>query len=351
MRSLSTAAFFAILMIAITAPASATLCIVPDNGGTAVLPPLSPSPGCTQGYLSPSDVHMIIDGLPPGTTINFGAEHGNFLCQPSGVCSFAVPLPGGACNEPPGDGSAGEWECADSTVAGTMTGTGSLAGFNRSMNVPVELETHVQPRTPGEPVQSFDTDMFRLFGQITGDPDFDLLRIVAGSDFGLPSPGHTTLTRAPGGNWNVDSYFDINYRIDFVGAPGGPLSGMSGSTTGTIRMQAGEPAVFDHLECFKPKDTVKLKAVTDLVGPGVYAATGCKLGPAKKYCTPVIKQVTTSNVPVVPLPGQNLTNDFICYKMKCPKVALTQGVADQFGTRTLTKLKQQELCVPAQKTP
>jgi hypothetical protein len=126
---------------------------------------------------------------------------------------------------------------------------------------------------------------------------------------------------------------------------------MSGSTTGTIRMQAGETAVFDHLECFKPKDTVKLKAVADLVGPGLYAATGCQLGPAKKYCTPVIKQVTASNVPVVPLAGQSLTNDFICYKMKCPKVELTQGVVDQFGNRTLTKLKQQELCVPAQKTP
>jgi hypothetical protein len=37
----------------------------------------------------------------------------------------------------------------------------------------------------------------------------------------------------------VDSFFDITYRIDFVGAPGGPLGGMSGSTTGTIRMQAG----------------------------------------------------------------------------------------------------------------
>jgi hypothetical protein len=88
-------------------------------------------------------------------------------------------------------------------------------------------------------VQSFDTDMFRLFGQITGDPDFDLLRIVGGTDFGLPSPGHTTLTQLPGGQWAVDSFFDITYRIDYVGAPGGPFAGMSGSTTGTIRMGTG----------------------------------------------------------------------------------------------------------------
>ena len=86
--------------------------------------------------------------------------------------------------------------------------------------------------------------MFGLQGQITGDPDFDLLRITAGSGFGLPSPGHTTLTRQgpPGSGWAVDSFFDISYRIDFVGAAGSPrIGGMSGSTTGTIRMVAVRP--------------------------------------------------------------------------------------------------------------
>jgi hypothetical protein len=332
------AAFTAIVMtMAVAGPVSATICIVPDNGsGTATLPPQTPSAGCTDGYLSPSDVHMIINGLPPGTTIDVGVEHQEFF----GVISAP-------------DGTGGETETYGSNLLLSMTGTGVLTGYSRSLSIPnVNCETHVGPRTPGEPVQSFDTDMLKIQGQLPpGDPDFDLLRITAGTAFGMPSPGHTTLTRAPGGSWAVDSFFDITYRVDFVGAPGGPLGGMSGSTTGTIRMQAGAPAVFDHLECFKPKDTVKLKAVADLVGPGLYAATGCKLGPANNYCTPVIKQVTETNVPVIPLPGQNLTNDFICYKMKCPKVALTQGAVDQFGARTLTKMKQQQLCVPAQKIP
>ncbi|MGH7178896.1 MAG: hypothetical protein ACREJC_16085 [Tepidisphaeraceae bacterium] len=38
------------------------------------------------------------------------------------------------------------------------------------------------------------------------------------------------LARKPGNMWAVDSFFDITYRIDFVGHPGVPFTGMSGST-------------------------------------------------------------------------------------------------------------------------
>ncbi|MDO8629053.1 MAG: hypothetical protein Q7R41_01045, partial [Phycisphaerales bacterium] len=222
-------------------------CIVADNGGgTVTLPPA----GCD--YLSPDEVHKIINGLPPGTTIELAPIHKDFICnrQPgaAGVCSFSDLVD---CKEN-GGSLGGEKECSDSTLELTMTGkcTGAinpLCAYNRVLNLTgVSFETHVGPRAPGSPVQSFDTDMFRMFGQISniGDPDFDLLRIVAGTDFGLPSPGHTTLTRIGnpvGGNWAVDSFFDITYRIDFVGAPGGPFAGMSGSTTGTIRMATNAP--------------------------------------------------------------------------------------------------------------
>ena len=34
----------------------------------------------------------------------------------------------------------------------------------------------------------------RLQGELFGDPDFCTFRVTGGTDFGLPSPGHTTLT-------------------------------------------------------------------------------------------------------------------------------------------------------------
>jgi hypothetical protein len=216
-----TAALVALLgLAAVPFVAGATPCVVPNVGGTVTLPP-NPC-----GYLSPADVHMIIDGLPAGTTIHLGAEHRDF---------FNIA-------KSPGGGLGGERENFNSGVLLVLSGTGDLLGFNRTLNMNLQCVTDVAPHTPGLPIQSFNTDMFGMQGQLPiGDPDFDLLRITAGTGFGMPSPGHTTLTLQPDGNFAVDSFFDIEYRIDFIGAPGGPIAGRSGSTTATIRMQAGNP--------------------------------------------------------------------------------------------------------------
>ncbi len=196
-------------------------CVAPDDGsGTVVLPP----EGCD--YLSPEEVHMIIDGLPAGTTIELDPRHTAFICK-------------GNCAQPGGSFPGGQQENFESTLVLQLEGTDTLGNFRRTLRVPAAVETHTGPRTPGEPVQSFPTDMFSLLGTLpAGDPDFDQLVVTAGTGNGLPSPGQTILERLPSGDFQVDSFFDIEYRIDFVGAPGGVLDGMSGSTTSVVRVTA-----------------------------------------------------------------------------------------------------------------
>ena len=86
------AAAFAVLCI--PGAAAADPCVVPDDGsGTVTLPPA----GCE--YLSPDDVHMIIDGLPAGTTIELAPIHKDFICfEQSGLCT--LPVPPGECEVP-----------------------------------------------------------------------------------------------------------------------------------------------------------------------------------------------------------------------------------------------------------
>jgi hypothetical protein len=195
-------------------------CIEPDDGtGTVELPPLD----CE--YLSPDEVHEIIDGLPPGTTIELKPIHKDFIC-PTGVCGT------------PGGGLGGEIEVFDSQLVMQLEGTGELADFRRTLRIPTLVETHTGPRTPGDPVQSFDTEMVSLEGSLVGDPDFAALTLTAGTGNGLPSPGHTTLTDLGDGTFQVDSFFDISYQIDFEGAPGGALDGLAGSTQGQTTMRA-----------------------------------------------------------------------------------------------------------------
>jgi hypothetical protein len=57
----------------------------------------------------------------------------------------------------------------------------------------------------------------------------------------MPSPGQTTLTRLPGGDFDVDSFFDVYYQAEFEGCPGSQLQDLAGTTTGaTIKRTCWE---------------------------------------------------------------------------------------------------------------
>lgn len=203
-------------------------CVVPDNGtGTVTLPPA----GCG-GYVSPQDLHEMKNGLPPGTTIILGLAHHKFFCRTNPAGTPCI-IPGGPLG--------GEVENFSSIGTIQLTGTGALAGWNRVINVPLEVQTATAPRVRGAAVQSFNTDMRKIQGSISGDPDFAFLEIVGGTDNGQPSPGHTTLTRQPDGSFAVKSNFQVGYTIRFVGSPAGKLAGYGGTTVSSVNMAIGQP--------------------------------------------------------------------------------------------------------------
>jgi hypothetical protein len=161
----------------------------------------------------------IVDGLVPGSTIQIAATIGAFANIVEGA----------------GGGLGGTQSDFDAFIGMTMTGTGIYAGYNSFVSFPINGgRIDWAPRVNFAAFQSAAADYRRLQGQILVHPDFDLLRVTGGGDFGLPSPGGVQLL-ATGPSWGVSSFFDLTWRIDFVGDPLGNFAGRSGSTTGQTR--------------------------------------------------------------------------------------------------------------------
>jgi hypothetical protein len=115
----------------------------------------------------------------------------------------------------------------------------------------------------------------------------------------------------------------------------------------------------DHLECYKVRDPLRLEAIVDLNSEQFGTETGCKLTRTSLFCVPGTKAVLSAEdrktgAPITPLsfwaPAQ--PGDVVCYKARCPRpFPEDQQITDQFGTRTLERLKPSLLCTPAVKGP
>ncbi len=111
----------------------------------------------------------------------------------------------------------------------------------------------------------------------------------------------------------------------------------------------------DHYVCYKITDPLKVAGIVDLDTSRLGLASGCKLGKAVELCVPTEKRVVNARsnatkAPIDPLDAVGLPapGDRICYQVSCPKPQPPdQAMTDQFGSRTLTKLKANRVCTPA----
>jgi hypothetical protein len=215
-------ASFAISLLLCTTSLAQGPCELPDNGnGTVTLP----DPDCP--YRGIGSFHELLDGLPVGTTVIIEAVHLDFFCDQGNM---------ELCNSA-GGSLGGETHDFGSQLELRVIGSGAAEGLDETVLVPVDCVVETGPRAGG-PTQIFANSMVSLQGSASGVGSFVSISIEAGSAFGLPSPGQTTLVRdgGPGCDFVVESYFDINYRIDYVGA--GLLAGFSGTGEGQVRMSS-----------------------------------------------------------------------------------------------------------------
>jgi hypothetical protein len=121
---------------------------------------------------------------------------------------------------------------------------------------------------------------------------------------------------------------------------------------------------YDHLKCFKIADEHNYSAMATLTTNELQAAafpddTSCKISVrSKEFCIPVAKTRAVDlgnpkDAPVAAFIGQDLANDFICYKVRCDRPAVappaSQVVHDQFGPRPISGLRTAKVCTPAVK--
>jgi hypothetical protein len=188
------------------------------------------------GYTSEAEVHAQI--TDPQRRAEIRAEHYGLVVNQE--------YSGGSLN--------GKVEIGDSLVDFQVTGAGALEGFKYTITMPAKFEVHSAPNHPGAEIDTFETNMNRIEGQTSGgDSVFEYVRLVGGTANGYPSPGQMTLI-SKGDQVEVDSFFKVGFRLEFKGAAGGPLEGISDSVEGSVTMRAHEA---DSSKTSKPVQTTR----------------------------------------------------------------------------------------------
>jgi hypothetical protein len=112
---------------------------------------------------------------------------------------------------------------------------------------------------------------------------------------------------------------------------------------------AAQP-LYDHLKCHRVSDPLRFAGVVDLEAlQPQFSDSGCKLGRAKSFCVPVAKTLVEPPLAPPDIAGQALSDDYVCYKLKCPSRPADEDVTDMSGTRRLRHMRTSRLCVPARK--
>ena len=128
----------------------------------------------------------------------------------------------------------------------TGTGTGTLAGYSRTIFLPdfnpSNLSvTSLAPRGGGA-TQSFATQIDQFDGLLFGDVDFCFLRLTIGASSGYTNAGSATYINVDDASvdWRVEHIIDFDYLFEITGCVGSPLQGVIGSTTGTSSFSVGD---------------------------------------------------------------------------------------------------------------
>lgn len=133
-------------------------------------------------------------------------------------------------------------------------------------------------------------------------------------------------------------------------------------TTSRAFAQNETAPVYDHLRCYRARDSVKAMALADLITNEAQrevlpSETGCSIVVnSQEFCVPIDKQrkaLGSKDAPYGDFVGFPLKNDFLCYKVRClqteGQLPTSLKVIDQFGEHTMSGFKTATICTPAYK--